>query len=753
MTTDDPKQLAARRLEATVARVKERYRTEQRLLSFDEYLEVLAAHPARHARDASRYVRDAFVHYGERDVERPWGAARRFNLFDLPFLEPGQRRDALVGHEALQNELFRVLSNFAREGRPNRLVLLHGPNGSAKSTLVGCLFRALEHYSTLDEGAMYRFHWVFPSQKTLRGPLGFGGEEGAKLPARQSFAHLDEAQIEARLVVEVRDHPLFLLPIPDRRALLAELLPADAEPPPDWLDRGMLSQKNQQIVDALMTTYKGDLSEVLRHVQVERCFVSHRYRVAASTVGPQMAVDASERQVTADRNLAALPTALQAVTLFEAHGELVEAQGGVLEFSDLLKRPLDAYKYLQLSVETGEVALTQQSLQLNCVMVGSANEVHLEALREHPEWASFRGRFELIRAPYLLSYLDERAIYDAQIVPQLRVFVAPHATTIAAMFAVLSRLLKPEPARYSGEMARIVTSLSAFEKLELYARARLPERLDADAKKVLRAHLDELVSERARDAVYEGQIGASPREMRGVILNAAQHPELGHLSPLGVLEELARLAAQKQEFDWLELPAADGGYHDTTAMLEELRGHLFDTWEEEMRIASGFVDDATYAELFERYVTHVGVWTKGEKIRNRATGVDEDPDGAMMAAVEGLLGVVGDGVEYRRGLFNAIAAWAIDHPGEKVEPLVVFPDHVNRMRRTVFAERRRAVALLCRDLVVSLRDGARAGLSTERAREVEQMRQTLRARFGHDDASARDAASSLVRWRFTELVD
>ena len=751
--SEEQKQLAVRRLGDIVAGVRDRYRTEQRLLSFDEYLALLAAHPTRYVRDASRYVRDAFLHYGTRDVERPWGTLRRFNLFDLSFLGEGQRRDALVGHEGLQNEMFRVLSNFAREGRPNRLVLLHGPNGSAKSTLVGCLFRALEHYSTLDEGALYRFHWVFPSQKTLRGPLGFGGEEGAKLPPQKSFAHLDESQIEARLVVEVRDHPLFLLPVAERRSLLAELMPKGDEPPPDWIARGQLSQKNQQVVDALMSTYKGDLAEVLRHVQVERYFVSHRYRVSASTVGPQMAVDASERQVTADRNLAALPTALQAVTLFEAHGELVEAQGGVLEFSDLLKRPLDAYKYLQLSVETGEVALSQQSLQLNCVMVGSANEVHLDALREHPEWASFRGRFELIRAPYLLSYLDEKAIYDAQIVPQLRVFVAPHATTIAAMFAVLSRMQKAQPARFSGEMARIAGSLSAFEKMELYARGALPERLDADARKVLRAHLHELVTESSRDAVYEGRVGASPREMRGVLLNAAQHVELGHLSPLGVLEELGHLVARKNEFDWLELPAIEGGYHDPPAMLEALRGYLFDAWEEEMRIASGFVDEATYAELFERYVTHVGVWTKGEKIRNRATGVDEDPDGAMMAAVEKLLGVTGDGVEYRRGLFNAIAAWAIEHPGRKIEPLVVFPDHVNRMRKTVFAERRRAVALLCRDLVVSLRDGERSGLSVDRAKEVARMRETLRSRFGHDDASARDAASSLVRWRFAELVD
>ena len=35
--------------------------------------------------------------------------------------------------------------------------------------------RALEHYSTLDEGALYRFNWIFPSQKLQKGGIGFGG--------------------------------------------------------------------------------------------------------------------------------------------------------------------------------------------------------------------------------------------------------------------------------------------------------------------------------------------------------------------------------------------------------------------------------------------------------------------------------------------------------------------------------------------------------------------------------------------------
>src|SRR4029079_16458963 len=135
--------------------------------------------------------------------------------------------------------------------------------------------------------------------------------------------------------------------------------------------------------------------------------------------------------------------------LFEAFGQLIDAAGGVIELSDLLKRPLDAYRYLQLTLETGEVSLAQQTVQLNVVMIGSANEVHLNAFREHPEFPSFRGRFELLRAPYLRSYKDDQAIYDSQIAPFVKRHVAPHATRIAAQFAVLTRMRQPEAKRYS----------------------------------------------------------------------------------------------------------------------------------------------------------------------------------------------------------------------------------------------------------------------------------------------------------------
>ncbi|HMJ10527.1 MAG TPA: serine protein kinase PrkA, partial [Polyangiaceae bacterium] len=484
---------------SSIAQLVQRdFKEGRRLLSFQEYLELFASDPVRYSRDASRYVRDMFDYYGRETTQRPWGTLTRFRLFDLPFTNEGDsQREALVGQEAIQGELYRILSNFAREGRPNRLTLLHGPNGSAKSTAAACIMRALEDYSQRDEGALYRFHWVFPSQNLLKGSIGFSGRNAGTSSDDSSYAHLPEDQIDARLFIEVRDHPLFLVPEAPRSELLHKLYveAGASEPPPGWVLRGSLSHKSRQVFDALLTSYQGSLDEVLRHVQVERYFISRRYRVGAVTLGPQLSVDAGERQITADRSLAALPSSLQAMTLFEAFGELVDAAGGVLEFSDLLKRPLDAFKYLQITAETGEVMLRSQSVQVNCVLLASGNEVHLSAFREHPEFESFRGRLELVRMPYLRSWLDEQRIYDAQIAPQVRRHVAPHSTRMAAMFAVLTRMRRPNADKYGKPLRNIVSDLTAIEKLDLFATGTAPTRLDEESSKVLRAAIPAIYEE------------------------------------------------------------------------------------------------------------------------------------------------------------------------------------------------------------------------------------------------------------------
>src|SRR5688572_3456256 len=201
--------------------VRDDFTRNRRVLSFTEYLNLVVAEPLRQLRSSTQYIVDCFDHYGSQTVKYPWGEVTRFKLFDAPW---ANGEDRLFGQEIVQNQVYEVMRSFVRDGRPNKLILLHGPNGSAKSTFVRCLGRGLEHYSTLDEGALYRFSWIFPAQKSTKGGIGFGGVGGQAIEAMESFAYLPDDQIDARLGDELRDHPLLLVPLEERAKLIGKLL-------------------------------------------------------------------------------------------------------------------------------------------------------------------------------------------------------------------------------------------------------------------------------------------------------------------------------------------------------------------------------------------------------------------------------------------------------------------------------------------------------------------------------------------------
>lgn len=732
--------------------VRAQYEAQKRVLSFWEYLDQVAAHPARHTRDAARYLRDCVEHYGSEEVKRPWGVFTRHRLFDQPFDEDGpldgeRRNDRLIGCEAVQTAFVRSLDTFVREGRANKLLLLHGPNGSAKTTFTRALMRGLEHYSQLDEGALYRFSWIFPRGRDGK-TIGFGSSDDVSR-SREAFAHLPDSRVDVKLPSSTREHPLVLLPVADRRRIISEAYSAHGESgvAPDWVWRGALGHKNQQVFDALLQAYRGDLQKVLNHVQVERYYVSQRYRVGAVTIGPQMAVDASERQITADRTLNALPASLSALTLFEPYGELVDAAGGIVEFSDLLKRPLDAWKYLLLAIETGEVALPLSNLAINAVFMASSNEIHLAAFREHHEYTSFRGRIHPIRVPYLRDYTQEQGIYDAHVAPRVRGHVAPHATFVASLWAVLTRLQRSVAERYeSSTLGKLAADLAPMEKAELYAHAAIPDRLNPEDAKLLKVGVTAVWNEWDSVPDYEGLTGASPRAMRAILLDAANHRGKNSLTPRGVLDAIEAFC-QRSDYEFLK-QSPDRGYRDHRGFIRQVHAAWLERIDEEFREASGLIAETQYQDLFAKYVTHVSYWVKGEKVFNPVTGVTEDPDKELMRGIEGDLGME-NGEEFRRNLISAVAAHAIDNPGDKPDYPRIFPRYFEQLREANFRDRRKQLGTLARDSLMILED-AEGTVPEQRRPDARETLERMKQLFGYDADSLLEAIDELVTHRYAE---
>ncbi len=166
-----------------------------------------------------------------------------------------------------------------------------------------------------------------------------------------------------------------------------------------------------------------------------------------------------------------------------------------------------------------------------------------------------------------------------------------------------------------------------------------------------------------------------------------------------------------------------------------------------MRIASGLVDEIRYGELFDRYITHVSVWVKGEKIQERPHRRVREPGRAHDARDRGAARVKQKNDEHRRELISTIAAWAIDHPGQKIVNSVVFPQQMKRLRETVFTERRKGVAQVVRDLVSLLRDQRKQESSWGDLHEERGRRRAGVAAprgMGYCEHCALDAASAVL---------
>jgi predicted Ser/Thr protein kinase len=500
-----------------------------------------------------------------------------------------------------------------------------------------------------------------------------------------------------------------------------------------------------------MRTHQGDLLQVLAHVQVEPWAMSRRYRRGLVQVGPEMSVDAGQRQVTADRSLSALPTELQNMTLFETYGPLVDAAGGIAEFEDMLKRPLDSYKYLLGTIETGEVMLSQSILKLNTVLLATTNDVMLEAFREHHDYLSFRDRLTLVPVPYITRRSDERGIYELQLIPHVQRHVAPFAVDAAAHWAVLTRLHKPKPEAYPESLRLTIQRLTALEKSDLYENGAVPEEISDEEAAELITGIKDLRNEDSASWQYEGRYGASPRLVRQVLLAASLSEDFACLSPFAVIDEIRALTGRKREHPFLDRESEPGGYHDHDGFITEVESRILDQIESQVRSASGLVEEHRHEELLSRYINHVSQAVKGEKVLDETTGEYKDPDESLMQRVEeSIKDPSEEADEFRRGLISRIAAWAIEHPKQQLLVGAVLPGHLRRLRDAYFDDHRAKVAEVAGySLAVVSEDDDQ--LDRESRTAGASLLERLESEHGYCRICARDGLARLLSQRFTDL--
>ena len=326
-------------------------------------------------------------------------------------LNEGTQHEVL-SYNFFSNELFGIEEPIARiveyfksaaqrlEVR-KRILLLMGPVGGGKSTIVMMLKRGLEDWTRTDGGAVYAIK---------------------DCPMHEEPLHLIPHQLRA----EVEKHYGIYIE--------GDLCP--------------------QCRYSLDKTYHG------RHedVRVHRVSFSEKERVGIGTFSPSDPKSQDITELTGSIDLSTIgevgvesdPRA------YRFDGELNIANRGLMEFVEMLK--VDEkflYSLLTLSqeqsIKTGRFAM----IYADEVILSHSNENEYISFAGNRKSEALQDRIILVRVPYNLRVSQEERIYDKllhQSEALRNVHLAPNTLRVAAMFAVMTRL--EEPKRQNVDIAK-----------------------------------------------------------------------------------------------------------------------------------------------------------------------------------------------------------------------------------------------------------------------------------------------------------
>src|SRR6476660_10375653 len=136
----------------------EQFRKKNWVGTFEEYLDLVRQKPEV-TRNAFERVYDMIMAAGTTVYEESRGVRRvHFKFFDDP---ENEGRDAVFGLDEPLEHLVNALKSASKGyGIEKRVLLLHGPVGSSKSTIARLLKHGLERYSATEDGAVFTLGWT-----------------------------------------------------------------------------------------------------------------------------------------------------------------------------------------------------------------------------------------------------------------------------------------------------------------------------------------------------------------------------------------------------------------------------------------------------------------------------------------------------------------------------------------------------------------------------------------------------------------
>jgi serine protein kinase len=569
--------------------------------TFEEYLDIVRQDP-KVARTAFQRIYDMVVSYGSEEYTRNRETLIHYRFFDDPF-ENG--KDAVFGLDKPLMELVRIFQSAARRyGTERRVLLLHGPVGTAKSTIVRLLKKGLEAYTRTDAGRLYSFYWQPDDGERMECPM--------------------------------HEEPLHLIPFEFRPTALEAINAGHGDLQRSDIE-GDLCPACRYVFNRLLEKAGGNWLDVVRQVRVRRLLLSEKDRVGIGTFQPKDEKNQDSTELTGDINYRKIAEygSDSDPRAFNFDGELNIANRGLVEFIEILK--LDVAFLYDLLTASQEHKIKPKKFahtDIDEVILGHTNEAEYRRLLSNEYMEALRDRTIKIDIPYVTRFGDEVKIYERDFNARRVVgkHIAPHTLEIAGLWAVLTRLEEPKHA-----------GLTLLQKLKLYDGRSLP------------GFTEDSVMELQAEAKQEGMIGISARYIQDKLSNALVSDQSRTcVNPFLLMRELetglrhhSLITSDEQRKRFRELLAVARAEYDEIVKNEVQRAIT--------------ADEAAIKRLAANYIDNIKAYTQKQKVRNPYTGQDESPDERLMRSIEEKIEISESRKDdFRREIMNYIGALAIE---------------------------------------------------------------------------------------------
>ncbi len=647
--------------------------------SFDEYLAIVGERPAV-ARNAFQRLYDMVLSFGSERYRLFKKDLVRYHFFSDPI---DRGHDGVFGLDEQLMQLVDVFRSAAEGyGTDRRILLLHGPVGSSKSTIARLLKKGLEHYSRTDAGALYSFVWMLDERC---GPSG----------TTHAFP------------CPMHEEPLMLVP-PEARAALLERLNAAYSA---GGGRGRIRLAGEvcpfcrRVMNDLLLHYDGDWRRAMGHARVRRIALSEKDRVGIGTFQPKDEKNQDSTELTGDINYRKIAQfgSDSDPRAFNFDGELCIANRGLCEFIEVLKLDV-AFLYDLLGASQERVIKPKKFAQtaIDEVIIGHTNEPEYKKLQSNELMEAFRDRTIKIDVPYNIRLDDEIRIYQKDFGKERvrGIHVAPHTLEVAAMWAILSRLTEPKKA-----------GITLMQKLKLYNGKSIP------------GFTEDSVKEIREEAPREGMSGVSPRYIQDKVSNTLVSPQAMEEKQINPFMLMNELEAGLTHHSLINDEETRKRYKELLAMV---LAEYEDIIKSEVQRAIS-ADEEAIRRLCSNYIDNVRACTQKERVKNRYTGKDEEPDERLMRSIEEKIEIPESRKnDFRQEIMNYIGALALD--GKKFE----YNTNARLYRALelkLFEDQRDTIKL--KNLVSSVVDD-------QTQQKIDVIKKRMIEQFGYSDRSAAD---------------